>query len=131
VSKKNGIRRVLLVVAILLVGIGVTAYTNIQEISEEVKSIQIQNIDLSNVRDGVYTGEYSFKDLVGAKVKVTVKDNEISNITLVEHKNGLGKKAESITDSVIGAQSLEVDVVSGATASSTIILKAIENAFSR
>jgi uncharacterized protein with FMN-binding domain len=129
VSKKKGIRRVLLVVAILLVGIGVTAYTNIQGINSEVKSIQVQNIDLSKVRDGVYTGEYYFKDIVSAKVEVTVKDNKILNIALVEHKNGLGGKAESITNSVISAQSLDVDVVSGATASSTIILKAIEDAF--
>lgn len=128
-SKKNRIKRVLIIVTAILIGVGFTSYTNIQGINEEVKSIQIQNIDLSKVDDGVYIGEYSFKDLVKAKVKVTVKDNEISNITLVEHKNGLGKKAEAITDSVIGAQSLEVDVVSGATASSTIILKAIENAF--
>jgi len=36
--------------------------------------------------------------------------------------------AELITDMVIDSQSLKVDVVSGATYSSKIILKAIENA---
>lgn len=39
------------------------------------------------------------------------------------------RRAESIPQMVIEAQSLEVNVVSGATYSSKVILKAIENAF--
>jgi len=37
-----------------------------------------------------------------------------------------GKPAEAIVDSVVAAQSLQVDIVSGATLSSKCILKAIE-----
>ena len=40
----------------------------------------------------------------------------------------MGEKAEVIIDKVMAEQSLEVDVVSGATLSSKCILNAIENA---
>jgi len=43
----------------------------------------------------------------------------------------LGGKAESIVDDVIAKQSLDVDVVTGATYSSSTILKAIEDSLSQ
>jgi uncharacterized protein with FMN-binding domain len=86
--------------------------------------------DLSNKSDGTYRGEY---DLAGTPVKVTleiaVKDHVITAITILKHScSPIGKKAEKIIETVIQKQSLDVDVVSGATGSSTAILKAIENA---
>jgi len=52
-----------------------------------------------------------------------------SSGAIIEHFNGRGEKAEAIIPRVIEAQSLDVDVVSGATGSSKAILKAIEDAF--
>ena len=86
--------------------------------------------DLTLLNDGVYRGVH---DLSGVPVKVTldvvIKSKKIENINIIEHKSSrIGKKAEGITVRVIEAQNLEVDVISGATASSKAILKAIENA---
>ncbi len=94
---------------------------------DKTSSLTISNIDLSKVKDGVYIGKYDAK-LVAAKTKVTVKNGKIINIELLEHKNERGKSAESILSKVISSQSLNVDAVSGATNSSKIILKSIENA---
>lgn len=52
----------------------------------------------------------------------------VNFIKIIEHENGLGSKAEKIVDDVISRQSLKVDAVSGASASSKCIIKAIENA---
>ena len=52
----------------------------------------------------------------------------VSFIKIIEHENGLGSKAEKIVDDVISRQSLKVDAVSGAAASSKCITKDIENA---
>jgi uncharacterized protein with FMN-binding domain len=66
---------------------------------------------------------------VEATVDVTVKDTVITNITIVEHNcSPIGKPAEAITQRIIEKQSLGVDAVSGATASSKAILKAVEEA---
>lgn len=85
------------------------------------------NINLSALDDGVYQGECD-NGLVFAKVEVEVREHTITDIRILEHRNGMGQAAEEITDSVTSNQSVEVDAVSGATFSSQTILKAIENA---
>ncbi len=60
-------------------------------------------------------------------VDVTVKDYRIVTIDL-QHRHDQGEAAEVIPDRVIAAQSLDVDMVSGATNSCMVILKAVENA---
>ncbi len=57
-----------------------------------------------------------------------VENHTITDIDILKHDNGKGKAAEAITSDVIKNQSVQVDVVTGATYSSKVILKAIENA---
>jgi uncharacterized protein with FMN-binding domain len=85
------------------------------------------DINLQNIADGTYNGSYIAKP-IEVEVAVSVKNNVITDIKILKHSNGRGKDAESITDIVIKEQSLLVEVISGATASSKSILKAIENA---
>jgi uncharacterized protein with FMN-binding domain len=92
-----------------------------------LKDIAIGNPDLSNVADGTYRGK-SRVGPVRVTLDVTIRSGAIKSIDLIQHFNGLGKKAESIIPQVIEKQTLEVDVVSGATGSSKAILKAIETA---
>ena len=84
-------------------------------------------ITLADIADGEYEGEYDLS-LVYAKVKVTINKGRIENIAILKHDNGRGKKAEKIIEDVIGQQKLGVNAITGATASSKAILKAIENA---
>jgi uncharacterized protein with FMN-binding domain len=93
----------------------------------DAKAIVINNPELNLVADGIYRGEAKVGP-VRVTLDVTLQRGVIQNINLIQHFNGLGKKAEVIIPRVIEAQSLEVDVVSGATASSKAILKAIETA---
>ncbi len=117
---------VLLIFAVVFAaGIWVFAGQLTKALNEDV---QIEDVDLSQVADGVYKESYFYNEGMGATVVVTVIDHKIDTIVIQEHKTGLGKKAEAIVDRVVEAQSLEVDAVSGATGSSKIILKAIENA---
>ncbi|OCL26916.1 hypothetical protein U472_05360 [Orenia metallireducens] len=96
----------------------------------ELEDIEINDINLGEIEDGQYIGEYT-TTLVAAKVAVKVKDHKVVSIDILEHRNGRGQKAERIVDSVIRQQSLKLDVISGATGSSKVILKAIENALSK
>ena len=92
-----------------------------------LKDIVAVTPDLNTVADGTYRGS-SKVGPVRVTLDVTVTNNAISSIDIIRHFNGRGKKAEAIVPGVIEAQSLAVDVVSGATASSKAILKAVENA---
>ena len=98
-----------------------------EDYKRSVKETTFSNLDISNVPDGVYAGEYDV-DFVYAKVEVTVQNGVITNIDILEHKNGRGSHAEVVVDRIIGEQKIDVDAVSGATNSSTVIKKAVENA---
>jgi uncharacterized protein with FMN-binding domain len=94
----------------------------------EIKNTEINNMNLKNVSDGNYIGEYDV-GYIYAKVEVTIKNGKITDVTLLEHRNERGKKAESITDTIVKKQKIKVDAVSSATNSSKVIMKAVENAF--
>lgn len=59
---------------------------------------------------------------------MTVESHTITEITVIEHLNDRGASAESITDTIINQQKIDVDTMAGATNSSTVIKKAVENA---
>lgn len=100
---------------------------SVADYKKAVRETKFTNLDISNIPDGVYVGEYDV-DFVYAKVEVTVQNGTITNIHILEHKNGRGKPAEIVTDRIMEEQRIDVDAVSGATNSSTVIKKAVENA---
>lgn len=100
---------------------------NVRDYKQAVREINIDEIDISDISDGVYTGECNV-NFIYAKVEVTIQNGEIANINILEHKNERGKGAESITDKIIKEQKIDVDAISGATNSSIVIKKAVENA---
>ena len=100
---------------------------SVEEYKRSVKETTFSNLDISNVPDGVYAGEYDV-DFVYAKVEVTVQNGVITNIDILEHKNGRGSRTEIVVDRIIEEQKIDVYAVSGATNSSTVIKKAVENA---
>ena len=100
---------------------------SVADYKRSVKETTFRNLDIINVPDGVYVGEYDV-GFVYAKVEVTVQNGVITNIDILEHKNGRGSRAEVVVDRIIEEQKIDVDAVSGATNSSTVIKKAVENA---
>ena len=127
-------KRILSFAAILLFLIGLLFLAvylkSVADYKSAVKETTFGDLDISTVPDGVYVGEYDV-DFVSAKVEVTVQDGVIINIDILEHKNGRGSRAEVVVDRIVEEQKIEVDAVSGATNSSTVIKKAVENALTR
>ncbi len=117
------------VVAVLVIA-GIVAFSVISKSLETLKQIEVKEADLAGIADGVYEGSYSAFP-TSAEVRVTVADHVITDIELVKHFHGRGGAAEAIPGMVVEAQSLKVDVVSGATTSSKVILLAIEDALSK
>ena len=127
ISKK---RTVLFVIMfLLLVGfvLGILYLKSVADYRQAVRETTFEDINISDIPDGVYVGEYDV-DFIYAKVEVTVQNGEITNINILEHRHERGKTAEVITDSIVDEQKIDVDAISGATNSSTVIKKAVENA---
>ncbi|MGD9567751.1 MAG: FMN-binding protein [Sedimentibacter sp.] len=65
---------------------------------------------------------------MSVEVNVYIRNHEIKDINIIKHTNGQGGSAEKITELILQSQSLKVDAISGATYSSKVIIKAVENA---
>lgn len=123
-------KKIIIIVTIILIGGGLFGAKygyDFMRYEKIIPTITIQDVDLSTIEDGTYEGDFNAY-ILRSIVSVTVKDHEISDVEFIKHKYERGQKAEAILDVVISKQSLDVDVVSGATNSSKVILKSIENA---
>ncbi|MDN9572380.1 FMN-binding protein [Clostridioides difficile] len=118
---KKGIPILITIVITLLLGFVFVAFML------RPQKLDIKNIDFNTVADGEYIGICQNKILF-AVVQVKVKNHEIVNIEILEHKASYMEQAKQIADNVCSKQSLEVDAISGATLTSDTVLKAIENA---
>ena len=92
-----------------------------------VADIHLSGIDFSHISDGTYTGAYD-AGYIYAEVQVTLTDGSISGITLLSHENERGTAAEEVLAVITDTQNLPVDAVTGATCSSLVLQKAVENA---
>ena len=126
-------KTVLIVVSALLV-IGLLAgglyLKSIGDYKAKVDALTFDEIDLTKVNDGIYEGQCD-TGVVRARVQVTVRDHRMESIELLEHENGRGAPAEAILAQMVEEQTTAVDAVSGATCSSKVIRKAVENALAK
>lgn len=113
----------------IIAGTIIIASAVIQNNLTKLAQTDIPDVNLAEISDGDYEGSYTVFP-VSVIVNVTVENHKITNIELIKHFNGQGTAAEVILDKVVESQSLNVDIISGATYSSKVILKAIENALS-
>lgn len=129
-SPKRIIAATVTAVSLILVIFLAVYLRNVAAYKQTVRETTVDEINISDVSDGIYIGEYDV-NFIYAKVEVTVQDGKITNIELLEHKNKRGKPAEAILGKMIDAQEINVDAISGATNSSTVIKKAAENALKK
>jgi uncharacterized protein with FMN-binding domain len=122
----------LILVIVLAVGGGI-GWALISREHEEAASLPLNAVNFTRLNDGVYHGAYA-----GGMYKwrtnecdVTVTNGQVTHIQLVNDVNkadGENKDLEMLYDRVINAQSLHVDLISGATLTSKAYLQAVENA---
>lgn len=126
-------KKLLWVVVILLLAGGAALFAYLRSVGaykQAVRELSVAPVSLSEVADGTYTGECDVK-FIRAKVSVTVEDGAITAIDILEHKNGRGAAAETVIDTILEEQTVEVDAVTGATNSSIVLEKAVEDALEK
>lgn len=115
--------------AVCLVGHVAGYLADFREYQRRIAEITFADVNLEEIEDGIYEGECD-AGYIYARVKVEISGGRIVSLQLLEHRNERGASAESVIDAVQAEQKIDVDAVSGATNSSKVIKKAIENAVS-
>jgi uncharacterized protein with FMN-binding domain len=117
-------------VKILVAAIGILLILMLSmliKMGSEMKSLEYYEVDLNELEDGVYQGKAE-TTFVKVEVEVEVNDHKSIRIDILKHDNGIGKRAEHITEDMINMNTYEVDAVSGATSSSQVIKSAVSDA---
>ncbi len=105
----------------------------------EIKDLTFSDVEFKNLRDGTFVGEYkgTKSHLRDTKVEITVSEGEITDIKILKGAVDEGGKPAKLTGgrgvddlfrNAVQSQTLEVDVISGATITSKAHLKALEKA---
>lgn len=119
---------IITVLAVIVSGAFLANYLiSVRRYQNAVDTMTFENIDISQIPDGTYIGECDV-DYIYAKVSVTVENGTFVQIDLLEHRNERGSAAEGIGQRIVDEQRIDVDAISGATNSSKVIKKAVENA---
>lgn len=88
-------------------------------------------VDTKRLEDGTYKGSASFGPNK-VRVSVTILDQRIVQVDILEHDAWKGHKAdETIPKRIVEKQSTRVDAVTGATNSSNVIMNAAQNAIEK
>lgn len=126
-TRKRKLFLIVFAMAVIIFVAGQIASSILEKNFEVLQKEPIEEADLSVLADGTYTGEYEVFP-VYVSLSVRVENHRIEEVVLLEHRNGQGAAAESIVDEVVEEQSILVDDVTGATYSSLVIKKALEDA---
>lgn len=124
---KKTFKTILIFIAVLLIiAVGFTFY--LSRGVDSYKAIEINEINISILSDGTYTGQYS-EGRWRNTVEVTVSNGKIVSIeplqSVIFEREEVTKQ---IFERVIDEQKITVDTVAGATVTSKAYLKSIENA---
>jgi uncharacterized protein with FMN-binding domain len=121
---------VVLGVLVLILLIGVLQFN--KQYKELLKEVEIEyalidTIDMSQIDDGEYSAQFG-KIPVSIDLKVVVKDHKIQMVKVLEQSSGPDHEALETIDRIITKQQPKVDIVSGATTSSRVIMIAVYKA---
>ena len=120
--------KIILLVLFIVVLISAGAFFYMSRGLDKGKNLSIENVDLSEIKDGKYRGEFKsgrFSNII----EVKVEDHKITEINLVDDiMVAQDDVTHKLFNRIIDNQNINVDVISGATVSCNSYLKAIENA---
>ena len=130
---------VVLIVTLVISGLALAGILIDGPGRREIAGLSFPSINFKKLHDGTYIGDYkgTKSHLRDAQVKVTISGGEISDIEILKgavDKEGKpaviksGKSIADLFDDVVKSETLQVDVISGATLTSKTHLKALEDA---
>lgn len=125
ISRKKIVMILIMLFLLLALNFGTAYIDRVGEYKRAVKETTIEEVNISDIPDGVYIGEYDV-NFIFAKVEVDVSGGKIIDVRILEHRQERGKAAEAVANEIVDEQRIDVDTVSGATNSSIVIKKAVE-----
>lgn len=117
----RAVLRVLVVLVLILAAAGIWFKVKYDRMVKVFTEAEVAPVDLWQIDDGTYAGSFG-EFLVSVELEVTVQNNRIVDLVIIDQHCGPGYRALETMDRIVAAQSPLVDVVTGATGSSRCIM---------
>lgn len=118
------IKRWALLLVILILVVFISLFFAMGRQVNRLEEQDFSQVDVAGLPDGIYQGSVS-TPLVTACVEVPVQGGRIQDVKLLEHRHGPDHGAEAMAESIVQANSPDVDDISGSTASSVVVRSAV------
>lgn len=124
-----------IIALVILAGLGTAGgigWSKLMKEHTEARSLPLDRVDFTRLQDGEYHGAYAggMYRWRANECDVSVADGKVTAIRLSTSQDpgSQNTQHEELYRRVIDAQTLQVDVISGATLTSKAYLQAVENA---
>jgi len=138
-NKRKGKRKMTgwIIAGIIVMALAIAGGIGWSKISKEhrqIRSLPLNKVNFANLKDGTYKGSfeggmYKWRE---NEIQVQVENGQVINIQVLQHKENQSKEfTDKLFNRVMKAQSLQVDIVTGATLTSKAYLQGVENALKK
>jgi len=96
---------------------------------KELKNLSLQNIEISNIADGTYTG-YANTTFLKVKLELIVQNGTLQNVKILMNEGSVGQNVASITETMVKENKIIVSPIPDEEIASVVFMAAATNALS-
>lgn len=96
---------------------------------KELKNLSLQNIEISNIADGTYTG-YANTSFLKVKLELIVQNGTLQDVKILMNEGSVGQNVAPITETMIKENKIIVSPIPDEEIASVVFMAAASNALS-
>lgn len=96
---------------------------------KELKNLSLQNIEISNIADGTYTG-FANTTFLKVKLELIVQNGTLQDVKILMNEGSVGQNVASITETMVKENKIIVSPIPNEEIASVVFMAAASNALS-
>lgn len=96
---------------------------------KELKNLSLQNIEISNIADGTYTG-YANTSFLKVKLELIVQNGTLQDVKILMNEGSVGQNVAPITETMVKENKIIVSPIPDEEIASVVFMAAASNALS-
>ena len=96
---------------------------------KELKNLSLQNIEISNIADGTYTG-YANTSFLKVKLELIVQNGTLQDVKILMNEGSVGQNVAPITQAMVKENKIIVSPIPDEEIASDVFMAAATNALS-
>ena len=129
-TNSSAFKYICIFLCLILVFVSYSINRKRNQIKESINlSLQNQNIEISNIADGTYTG-YANTSFLKVKLELIVQNGTLQDVKILMNEGSVGQNVASITETMVKENKIIVSPIPGEEIASVVFMAAASNALS-